>query len=188
MATKLHVAALAVICQVALGSSAVRAQSVYEALFGPIGRPAPAVTSPSIFAPLFPEAPPPVRRRPIRTFDESAIPKPVMPKVAKPATVKPDKEIVQALLGDRTLQAGDIVVFPDGPRVFKGSGYGGAHRLRDFEELQATRKVDSRTRQAVLAATRGNAVHQTAALSRTASREVRERADVETTGAVASKR
>ena len=35
------------------------------------------------------------------------------------------------LLRDDTLQAGDIVMFPDGPRVFVGSP-GGKHTIHDF--------------------------------------------------------
>ena len=50
------------------------------------------------------------------------------------------------LLTDSTLRDGDIVVFPDGPRVFRGSP-GHKHQLKDFVAITprsvapATRKL-----------------------------------------------
>src|SRR4051812_15535289 len=41
------------------------------------------------------------------------------------------------LLADRTLRPGDIVVFPDGPRVFKGR-VGTHHAISDFARLSAS--------------------------------------------------
>jgi hypothetical protein len=48
------------------------------------------------------------------------------------------------LLADATLRDGDIVVFPDGPRVFKGR-VGTKHQLDDFTPVTKT-SVGSRTR------------------------------------------
>jgi hypothetical protein len=42
------------------------------------------------------------------------------------------------LLRDDTLRPGDIVMFPDGPRVFSGSS-GGKHTIHDF--VAAARKL-----------------------------------------------
>jgi hypothetical protein len=54
------------------------------------------------------------------------------PQVARKA--RPMNERINPLpllLSDDTLRSGDIVMFPDGPRVFTGST-GGRHRLQDF--------------------------------------------------------
>jgi hypothetical protein len=78
---------------------------------------------------------------------------PVMPVRAKPARIKADREIVADVMNDPSLQRGDIVVFPGGPRVFTGRS--GSHRsARDFEPLDQSRLVASRTRAGILAATR----------------------------------
>jgi hypothetical protein len=53
------------------------------------------------------------------------------------------------LLTDDTLRAGDIVVFPDGPRVFTGS-QASRHSAVDFEKiLRSGRKLSKRTRDAL---------------------------------------
>jgi hypothetical protein len=79
-----------------------------------------------------------------------------MPVHAKPARVRSDREIVADLMNDPSLERGDIVVFPDGPRVFTGRG--GPHRsARDFEKLDQSRLVASKTRNSILAATRSTA-------------------------------
>jgi hypothetical protein len=75
-----------------------------------------------------------------------------MPKKAKPARAMSDKELVSSFMSDSTLERGDIVVFPDGPKVFRGRG-GAPHRLADFEDLRNSRLVSRSTRQTVLAKT-----------------------------------
>ncbi|MFM9735939.1 hypothetical protein, partial [Streptomyces niveiscabiei] len=75
------------------------------------------------------------------------------PVHAKPARVKSDREIVADLMNDPSLRRGDIVVFPDGPRVFTGRS-GSRRSTRDFEELDQSRLVASKTRKSILAATR----------------------------------
>jgi hypothetical protein len=53
------------------------------------------------------------------------------------------------ILTDDTLRAGDIVVFPDGPRVFTGSP-GPRHSVVDFEKiLRGARKLSKHTRDAL---------------------------------------
>ncbi len=67
-------------------------------------------------------------------------PKPVVMEqleVKAPIEPKPPGKIanpVPALLADSTLQPGDMVMFPDGLRVFTGRP-GGPHKLADFKPL-----------------------------------------------------
>ncbi|MDV2986129.1 UNVERIFIED_CONTAM: hypothetical protein Q9R58_17575 [Methylobacteriaceae bacterium AG10] len=62
-----------------------------------------------------------------------------------------------ALLRDETLRPGDIVVMPNGPKVFKGRedrGRGAKaarHRLSDFEDVKNARTIDAKTRRKLLA-------------------------------------
>jgi hypothetical protein len=67
--------------------------------------------------------------------------------------VAPDEGIAAAFMRDFTLQRGDIVVFPDGPRVFNGGSRNTLHQMSDFEDLKASPLVSERTRQEVMAAT-----------------------------------
>lgn len=55
-----------------------------------------------------------------------------------------------AILKDRTLRAGDIVVMPDGPKVFRGVA-GRLHKPSDFEDVKRSHYVDSGTRKKLLA-------------------------------------
>jgi hypothetical protein len=173
-------------------STSAKAQSVYEALFGrlPVQQrssgfyfPAPA---PGPFSTI--EIEPRRRtpgRRPERLTDINATPTPVMPQHAKPARAASSKEIISNVLADSTLQKGDIVVFPDGPRVYRGGG-GSAHRSSDFEDLRASRLVSESTRKTVLASTQTSTFTQVAATqptrSRTSPRQIP--ADVTSTGSV----
>ncbi len=58
----------------------------------------------------------------------------------------------EALLRDPTLRPGDIVVFPDGPRVFRGDR-ALPHRAEAFVALEHSRLVSKAARKAVLAMT-----------------------------------
>jgi hypothetical protein len=60
---------------------------------------------------------------------------------------------VAALLRDPTLRPGDIVMFPDGPRVFKGAR-ALPHRADKFERVEHSRLVSKASRKAVLAFTK----------------------------------
>jgi hypothetical protein len=82
-------------------------------------------------------------------------PKPVAvvePEIKKPIEPKPLGEIanpVPALLADSTLRPGDMVMFPDGLRVFTGKP-GSAHKLADFKPLgQAGKHLSRATRKLV---------------------------------------
>ncbi|GJE54675.1 MULTISPECIES: hypothetical protein [Methylobacterium] len=56
----------------------------------------------------------------------------------------------KALLEDKTLRPGDIVVMPGGPKVFTG-GSEKRHRMSDFEDVKHSRMVDRKTRGQLLA-------------------------------------
>src|SRR5918993_258819 len=82
-------------------------------------------------------------------------PKPVVVEqleVKKPIDLKPMGEIanpVPALLADSTLRPGDMVMFPDGLRIFSGKP-GGSHKLTDFKPLaQAGKHLSRATRKLV---------------------------------------
>jgi len=74
------------------------------------------------------------------------------PEIQKPIVPKPPGEIanpVPALLADSTLRPGDMVMFPDGLRVFTGKP-GSSHKLTDFKPLaQAGRHLSRATRKLV---------------------------------------
>jgi hypothetical protein len=73
-------------------------------------------------------------------------------EVKKPIEPKPMGEIanpVPALLADSTLRPGDMVMFPDGLRVFTGKP-GSSHKLSDFKPLaQAGKHLSRATRKLV---------------------------------------
>ncbi len=55
---------------------------------------------------------------------------------------------IKAVLKDPTLQAGDIVIFPDGARVFTGKSKG-PHRLSSFEDAGSSQLVPKSSRVAL---------------------------------------
>lgn len=73
-------------------------------------------------------------------------------EIKTPIEPKPPGEIanpVPALLADSTLRPGDMVMFPDGLRVFTGKP-GGSHKLTDFKPLaQAGKHLSRATRKLV---------------------------------------
>jgi hypothetical protein len=83
-------------------------------------------------------------------------PKPVVVEqleVKQPIEPKPSGEIanpVPALLADSTLRPGDMVMFPDGLRVFAGKP-GGSHKLADFKPLAKAGKHLSRATRRLVA-------------------------------------
>lgn len=62
-----------------------------------------------------------------------------------------------ALLRDETLRPGDIVVMPEGPKVFMGHDDRGRgtkaarHRMSDFEDVKRSRSIDPKTRRQLVA-------------------------------------
>ena len=84
-------------------------------------------------------------------------PRPKPAPVAQPEVKKPSEprspgdmdNPVPALLADSTLQRGDLVMFPDGLRVFTGRA-GGQHSMADFRPLaQAGKHLSRATRKLV---------------------------------------
>ena len=113
-------------------------------------RPAPAFDLPRLewVAPrsALPRPRPPVNPRNEDAEDVSK--PPIMPLVARPMGEVPNP--VPALLADKTLRPGDIVVFPDGPRVFRGEP-GERHALRDFAKIANPKTLPPEARKMVTA-------------------------------------
>ncbi|WP_298965093.1 hypothetical protein [uncultured Methylobacterium sp.] len=85
-----------------------------------------------------------------------ALPKPEAPKPPpRPVAAAPGETLDArtALLRDPTLRPGDIVVLPEGPRVFRGDADDTQHRMSDFEDVRSSKAVDARTRRELLAMT-----------------------------------
>jgi hypothetical protein len=74
----------------------------------------------------------PLRRRARLRVVRTETPKPPL----KPKPMGQVDNPVPELLVDSTLRRGDIVMFPDGPRVFAGE-HGTRHTLADFERIDA---------------------------------------------------
>jgi hypothetical protein len=124
-------AGLALIALLPSSTAPVSAQDIFG-LFRLFS--APSARAPAhryYYAPRYHHAPWVVERRRIRRpkavhVDEPAVKAPIKPKQPGEVTNPlPD------LLADTTLRRGDIVMFPDGPRVFAGQP-GSAHALKDF--------------------------------------------------------
>ena len=68
----------------------------------------------------------------------------------KPVRREPIGDPVTALLNDPTLRRGDVVIMPDGPKVFKG-GRTTPYRLSDFEDVRRSKLVGAKTRRQLTA-------------------------------------
>jgi hypothetical protein len=112
-----------------------------------------------------------------------------VPSASAPAVraVPPDpskrENPLAAILRDPTLRYGDVVVFPDGPRVFRGDA-GGRHTLQDFVMLSSSRDVPGQTRKKLLAMPIGENTAWSSDLSARTGKVARSTVDVETTGSV----
>ena len=77
---------------------------------------------------------------------QAAAAKPVEPPRVQhdpnPAQVMPNAALVENILSDPTLRRGDLVEFPDGPRVYRGNGRFSAHKVSDFEQVREAGLVD----------------------------------------------
>ena len=124
-----HLAVALVVGASAIATTPAQAQSLFDVLFGrPVAR-APA------YEPSYYPYPSDFDRAPVRPRPKVVRAAP--PPVQMPAKPKPIGQVtnpVPELLADSTLRRGDIVVFPDGPRVFSGD-HGARHSLSDFEPL-----------------------------------------------------
>lgn len=92
-----------------------------------------------------------------------------------------------SVLRDPTLRPGDVVVFPNGPRVFKGEP-GVRHAVHDFVPVSASRDIPQASRKTLLAMP---VAENSAWSSTTAAAKVKEKdkvaglpRDVETTGSI----
>jgi len=93
------------------------------------------------------------RRTPNRVPAPGARPPGLKPASLQPDSVSLDEGIPTVLMRDATLRRGDVVVFQDGPRVFRGNGRSPLHQMRDFEDLSASSLVGEQTREEIMART-----------------------------------
>jgi hypothetical protein len=147
---KVHVALLmmALVLVLAIGAVPAQAQGLFDFLRG-LSQPVPAAPVPQAVdaqSNSFDDRP---RRK------SSVQPKPAPVEVLQvkpPIEPRPLGEIdnpFPALLADSTLQPGDMVMFPDGLRVFTGR-VGSRHKVSDFTPLaQAGKAVSRQTRKLV---------------------------------------
>jgi len=70
-------------------------------------------------------------------------------KAIKAATHQSNAELVAKVLDDPTLRRGDVVVLPDGVKVFKG-GRSTPYRLSDFDDVRSSKLLGGKTRQALM--------------------------------------
>jgi hypothetical protein len=190
----------AVLVAVPLGVALVTpalSQGILEALFGFRSNPPPQFYAPA------PRVSPYgvngyVRRREMRRSEPIAqskyarlpreqVKSPVQGDPPTPFKPRPIGEVenpLPKLLTDSTLRDGDIVVFPDGPRVFRGSP-GRKHQLTDFVGI-TQRSVAPSTRK-VLAAMKIGPNDAWSADVTGASKKVAT-TDVETTGSVTGRK
>jgi hypothetical protein len=131
---------------VAAPMGSAQAGGLFEAFFAALGFRAPAL-HPG-FAPRHRQP----TRRPVPKVEFASLPPAEEIKTAKPAVAPTDDEIVASILNDSTLRRGDIVVFPTGPRVFKGTPKR-SHGMADFEDLRTSSSVAAGARADVLART-----------------------------------
>jgi hypothetical protein len=119
-----------------------------------------------------------------------AAPRPQIVRLPSPAVAKPSLPLdpnkrenpLASLMRDPTLRHGDIVMFPDGPRVFRGEP-GSRHSLGDFAALAASRDVAPSTRKMVLAMPVGENGAWSAD-TRGRGRVAQQVSDVEATGSI----
>jgi hypothetical protein len=113
----------------------------------------------------------------------------VEPEIKKPIQPKPLGEIanpVPTLLADSTLRPGDMVMFPDGLRVFTGKP-GSSHKLADFKSLaQAGRHLSRATRKLVAHLLPAENLAWNTDAVRTGGKLAANTDDISTTGSVSS--
>ena len=109
-------------------------------------------------------------------------------KVPNPTPPDPSKRPnpLVTLLSDPTLRNGDIVIFPDGPRVFRGDP-GTHHATADFVQVSRAKDMAASTRKVLAALPVGenNAWSSTAAAAK--GQIAQGGPDVETTGSLSGK-
>jgi hypothetical protein len=108
---------------------------------------------------------------------------PVPPSARKPPDPAKRPNPLVTLLNDPTLRPGDIVMFPDGPRVFRGRP-GAQHAYVDFVKVSASKELPKSTRKALAAMSVGENNAWSSALT---SQVAQSAVDVESTGALPRK-
>ena len=103
--------------------------------------------------------------------------------VARPASIPANPHL--ALMTDPTLQRGDIVIFPDGPRVFQGES-GSRHRVSDFVPFAKVKGLSKGDRKYLMALRTG--MNEAWAESTETTKVAQKSRDVETTGSVSPQR
>jgi hypothetical protein len=110
-----------------------------------------------------------------------------VPSSPRVAATPPDpskrENPLQTLLRDPTLRYGDIVMFPDGPRVFRGET-GRRHSVHDFIAVAKTRDVPPASRKLLLAMPVGDNSAWSSDTAGRADKIARSATDVETTGSI----
>jgi hypothetical protein len=134
---------------------------------------APAPGFPAVLPSALPAAPRPQIVR---------LPSPTLSKPVPPDPAKRENPLA-SLLRDPTLRYGDIVMFPDGARVFRG-GPGGRHSPHDFAPVSASRDVAPSTRKMLLAMPVGENGAWSADVTGRRGRVAQRAPDVDTTGSI----
>jgi hypothetical protein len=141
------------LCWLALGGLLVaapmgsaQAGGLFEALFPGLR------FRPPVFRPWLAPRHRPAARRAAPKVEFVSLPPADEIKPAKPAVAPTDAELVASILNDSTLRRGDIVVFPTGPKVFKGTPKR-SHAMADFEDLHTSSAIAAGARTEVLART-----------------------------------
>jgi hypothetical protein len=127
-------------------------------------------------------APPPSTAPAIQIVRPSVPAAPPKPVVFPDASKRENP--LAALLNDSTLRHGDVVMFPDGPRVFRGAS-GGRHRVEDFVRVARSGDVASASRKTLLAMRPGENDAWSADVVTGRGQMARRIADVESTGSIA---
>jgi len=123
------IGSVALVAAAGFGSATpAQAQGFFDLLFG--GHRGYHHVAPPPWVPRFDYRPMPRKRAVPKPKAQAA--KPEAPKKPPDPATRPNPLVT--LLRDPTLRNGDIVVFPDGPRVFRG-GSGSQHALSDFVKL-----------------------------------------------------
>ncbi len=138
-------------------------------------------------------APQPLVRRPPPFIRRASHPKPQIVEVPEqPITIEkpPDPanrpNPLALLLSDSTLRPGDIVVFPDGPRVFKGRP-GTQHAVLDFAKLSTSKDVPRSARKLLASLPVGENDAWSSNPAARGGQLARNAVDIETTGALPRK-
>ena len=137
---------LALVIPFSLSAAPACAQNIFD-FFRALSQPPAPVPA---YQPFDHRSPAPERRRP------RARPKPVpveQTEAKKPVEPRSPGDMdnpVPALLSDSTLRSGDLVMFPDGLRVFTGR-VGSQHTMADFKPLAQAGKALSRATRKLVA-------------------------------------